>query len=197
MDFNGDDFKGQDTENPYDSNFDAGVNADEEEDPRTYIQQLTGKLSQSLRAYNEDRPQPDTDLCKYVAGMINKQASEGLSDKDVKEILDKIEAGEDFELEGDNDDKDERDISHDDGKNNYDMKDDNEPHHHDDMNDDEEIDSIKKGGGNVKTESITKRELLDEIFNDIINNKNNEQSLGKPVRDISFRKKPFTSPSFK
>lgn len=77
-------------ENPYDSNFDAGVDADEETDPKRYIQQLTGKLSQSLRTYNEQQPQPDTDLNKYVAGMITKQASEGLTKADIDEIISKL-----------------------------------------------------------------------------------------------------------
>lgn len=81
---------GMDAANPFDTNFDAGVEADEETDPKRYIQQLTGKLSQSLRSYNEGLPQPDADLSKYVAGMIVKQASEGLSQGDVKEILDKL-----------------------------------------------------------------------------------------------------------
>ena len=169
-------------DNPYDTNFDAGVDADEEEDPRTYIQQLTGKLSQSLRAYNEDRPQPDTDLCKYVAGMINKQASAGLSEKDVKEILDKIEAGEEFEepdgdiSNGDEDDNADNEIKDSEPKNS----------HEEDSNSDA-----------FPTENINRKELLDEIFNDILNNNKREEPLNKPIKDISFRKKPFTSPSFK
>ena len=39
--------------NEFDTNFDPGVEADEEQDPKKFIQQLTGKLSQSLRKYNE------------------------------------------------------------------------------------------------------------------------------------------------
>ena len=83
-----------DGENPYDTNFDPGVDANEDEDPKKFIQQLTGKLSQSLRKYNEGLPQPDADLDKYVAGMILKQATEGLPQEDVKEILDKLEKDE-------------------------------------------------------------------------------------------------------
>ena len=40
--------------NEFDTNFDPGVEADEEQDPKKFIQQLTGKLSQSLRKYNEN-----------------------------------------------------------------------------------------------------------------------------------------------
>lgn len=75
----------------FDTDFDAGVDADENSDPKKYIQQLTGKLSQSLRKYNENLPQPDAELSKYVAGMILKQSTEGLTDGDKKEIIDKVE----------------------------------------------------------------------------------------------------------
>lgn len=74
----------------YGADFDAGVEADEQSDPKKFIQQLTGKLSQSLRKYNEGLPQPDADLDKYVAGMIVKQCIEGLPQEDVQEILDKV-----------------------------------------------------------------------------------------------------------
>lgn len=76
--------------NQFDTNFDAGVEANEETDPKKYIQQLTGKLSQSLRKYNQSLPQPDADLDKYVAGMIVKQATDGLSQEDRTEILNKV-----------------------------------------------------------------------------------------------------------
>lgn len=88
--------------NEFDSDFDAGVEADEEQDPKKYIQQLTGKLSQSLRDYNKSLPQPDIDLDKYVAGMIVKQAIEGLSDEDTKDILDKVNSDEDFVMDDEN-----------------------------------------------------------------------------------------------
>ena len=80
--------------NQFDTNFDPGVEADEEQDPKRFIQQLTGKLSQSLHQYNQSLPQPDADLGKYVAGMIIKQATEGLSQEDRSEILDKVNSDE-------------------------------------------------------------------------------------------------------
>lgn len=73
--------------------FDAGVNADEESDPKKYVQQLTGKLSQELRKYNDEQENPDEDLNKYVAGMIIPQATQGLTDKGKKEIIKKIKKG--------------------------------------------------------------------------------------------------------
>lgn len=74
----------------FDTNFDAGVEADEETDPKKYIQQLTGKLSQSLNSYNNENGEPDTELGKYVLGMLVKQGTKGMDDKDRKEIIKKI-----------------------------------------------------------------------------------------------------------
>lgn len=70
----------------FDTNFDAGVEADEDTDPKKYIQQLTGKLSQSLSKYNNENGM-DNGLCKYVANMIVKQAAKGLDEKDRKDII--------------------------------------------------------------------------------------------------------------
>jgi hypothetical protein len=74
----------------FDTNFDAGVEADEETDPKKYIQQLTGKLSQSLNSYNNENGEPDTELGKYVLGMLVKQGTKGMDEKDKKEIIKKI-----------------------------------------------------------------------------------------------------------
>ena len=79
----------------FDSNFDAGVEADEETDPKKYIQQLTGKLSQSLNSYNNENGEPDTELGKYVLGMLVKQGVKGMDDKDKKEIIKKINTASD------------------------------------------------------------------------------------------------------
>ena len=46
------------------------LEADEETDPKKFIQQLTGKLSQSLNSYNNENGEPDVELGKYVLGML-------------------------------------------------------------------------------------------------------------------------------
>ena len=74
----------------FNTNFDAGVNADEETDPKKYIQQLTGKLSQTLVSYNNELGEPDTELGKYVLGMLIKQGTKGMDEKEKKEIIKKI-----------------------------------------------------------------------------------------------------------
>ena len=92
MDFEGGEMGNNGGEMPseFDSNFDAGVEADEETDPKKYIQQLTGKLSQSLNSYNNENGEPDTELGKYVLGMLVKQGTKGMDEKDKKEIIKKI-----------------------------------------------------------------------------------------------------------
>lgn len=92
----------------FDSDFDAGVEADEETDPKKYIQQLTGKLSQTLNSYNNENGEPDTELGKYVLGMLVKQGTKGMDEKDRKEIIKKIntnntvESDDESEMSNDN-----------------------------------------------------------------------------------------------
>lgn len=75
--------------NQFDTNFDAGVEADEETDPKHYIQQLTGKLSQSVNSFNSEQG-PDAGLCKYVASMIIAATCKNLDEKAKKELIEKI-----------------------------------------------------------------------------------------------------------
>lgn len=140
-------------QNPFDSDFDAGVDADENTDPKKYIQQLTGKLSQTLRNYNENLPQPDVDLNKYVAGMINKQATNGLNDNDIKEIMDKLNSDEEMSIENETND--------------------------------------------LANESIDRRQKIDELFQQLTTDDVENEIQDKPIKDISFKKKPFTSPVFR
>ena len=154
----------------FDTNFDAGVDADENTDPKKYIQQLTGKLSQSLRKYNENLPKPETDLCKYVAGMILKQTTDGLTDSDKKDIIDKVNG---------------------DGSEN-----------NDGMNDDsmQQLDNQPmEGGEQPMMESINHREIVNELFQELTQKKDNTnyQIAQRPIKNISFRKKPFTAPKMK
>ena len=81
---------GSDMGSDFDTNFDAGVEADEDTDPKKYIQQLTGKLSQTLNTYNNENGKPETELGKYVLGMLVKQGTKGMDEKDKKEIIKKI-----------------------------------------------------------------------------------------------------------
>ena len=174
------DMGGEDMGSEFDTNFDAGVDADEESDPKKYIQQLTGKLSQTLRKYNSEQPQVDSELSKYVVGMIAKQAIEGLDEKDTADILKKIKSDEDFEEPTDDLENDE-DIGN------------------DDMGDMNAQPPMNDTQNQMPMESIDRRKQIDEIFQDLTNtdkdNENNSYKTMKP--NNSFRKKPFSSPNFR
>lgn len=79
----------------------------EENDPKKEIQQLSGKLSQELRNYNNDQQTPDTDLNKYVAGMVIPQATKVMTSDEKAEVINKIKKGmtdDDLETDGSNED---------------------------------------------------------------------------------------------
>lgn len=163
---------GNDDDSAFDTNFDAGVDADENTDPKKFIQQLTGKLSQSLRKYNNDLPKPDEELSKYVAGMILKQTTDGLTDSDKKDIIDKVNGNG-----SDNDSGDDMPPMEDQSM---------------DMQDD-------MGEENPMMEGFNRRKLINELFQELttVNNKTNSKIADHPLKNIGFKKKPFTAPSMR
>lgn len=64
------------------------------DDPKKNIQRLAGELSQALRTYNMEQESPDTDLNKYVVGMIATQATKEMTSNEKNEIVKKIQKGE-------------------------------------------------------------------------------------------------------
>jgi hypothetical protein len=80
------------SDKPFDDEpFDAGVEADEDTDPEKYIQQLSGKLGQSLRQYTEDEGQPDFDLEKFAVNSVLSATHTGEMDKDdQRDIIKKV-----------------------------------------------------------------------------------------------------------
>ena len=95
-----------DGSNQFDTNFDAGVEADEDSDPKRYIQQLTGKLSQSINSFNSEQG-PDAGLCKYVASMIIAATCKNLDEKQKKELIEKINSAQSDDMGGDEESADE------------------------------------------------------------------------------------------
>jgi hypothetical protein len=76
-----------------DEPFDAGVEADEDENPQKFIQQLAGKLGQSLRKYTEQQGQPDFDLEKFaINSVISATHTSEMDDNDQKDIINKIKS---------------------------------------------------------------------------------------------------------
>ena len=158
----------------FDTNFDAGVDANEQEDPKKFIQQLTGKLSQSLRKYNNEQPQPDAELSKYVCGMIVKQAIEGLKPEDVEDIMKKIKSDDDF----DNDTPEDNQLNNNGGS--------------------EDMQPQTDQPEQMPMESLNRNhnQKIEEIFQDLISTEK-EDTIERPLkRTNSFRRKPFTSPNF-
>ena len=74
-----------------DTPFDAGVEADEDTDPRKFIEQLSGKLGQSLRKYTETKGSPDFDLEKFaVNSVISATHTSKMDANDQKDIIKKV-----------------------------------------------------------------------------------------------------------
>lgn len=87
---------------PFDDEpFDAGVEADEDTDPKKYIEQLTGKLGQSLRKYTEQQGQPDFELEKFaINSLLSATHTSEMDEEDKKDIIKKVNTA------GDNDSED-------------------------------------------------------------------------------------------
>lgn len=86
--------KPKSSEKPFDDTpFDAGVEADEESDPKKFIEQLTGKLGQSLRKYNEEQGQPDFELEKFaINSLLSATHTSEMDAEDQKDIISKIKS---------------------------------------------------------------------------------------------------------
>jgi hypothetical protein len=178
----------------FDSNFDAGVEADEETDPKRFIQQLTGKLSQSLNSYNNENGEPDTELGKYVLGMLVKQGVKGMDEKDKKEIIKKINTDDSEDFSDDMGDDMSGDMSDDMG---------------DDMNNSEETpgdaipdmpDNMGEMQNESKTLKFTKKQIF-ESFGLTMQDESNTPKKEEPDTKITpdtkkgGRNKPFEAPT--
>jgi len=77
---------------PFDKEpFDAGVEADENSDPKKYIEQLTGKLGQSLRKYTETQGQPDYELEKFsINSLLSATHTSEMDTNDQSDIIKKV-----------------------------------------------------------------------------------------------------------
>ncbi|TXG81749.1 MAG: hypothetical protein E6R13_05835 [Spirochaetes bacterium] len=105
---------------PFDDEpFDAGVEADEDTDPKKYIEQLTGKLGQSLRKYTEQQGQPDFELEKFaINSLLSATHTSEMDEEDRKDIIKKVNTAgdndsEDSDMGDSNDSPDNTDDSND------------------------------------------------------------------------------------
>lgn len=77
--------------------FNAGVEADEATDPKKFIEQLSGKLGQSLRKFATDQGQPDFKLEKFaINSVLSATHTAEMNPKDQDEIIKRVktEGGE-------------------------------------------------------------------------------------------------------
>ena len=103
---------------PFDKEpFDAGIDVDEESDPKKFIEKLSGKIGQSLRDYTEKQGQPDFELEKFaINSLVSATHTSEMDEEDRNDIIKKInKAGE----------NDSENPSMDDDSNNDDFGDDN------------------------------------------------------------------------
>jgi len=80
------------SEKPFDDEpFDAGIDADETSDPKKFIQQLTGKLGQSIRKYESEIGQADLELEKFaINSVLSATNTAEMDSEDQKDIIDKV-----------------------------------------------------------------------------------------------------------
>jgi hypothetical protein len=79
---------------PFDDQpFDAGVQADEATDPKKFIEQLTGKLGQSLRKYSEEQGNPDFELEKFaINSVLSATHTSEMDPQDQGDIIKKVKS---------------------------------------------------------------------------------------------------------
>ena len=96
---------------PFDDEpFDAGVEASEEEDPKKFIQQLAGKLGQSLREYTGSLEEPDFDLEKFaINSVISATNTAEMSEEDQEDIIAKVKEAGEGDVNGEMDSEEEVD----------------------------------------------------------------------------------------
>lgn len=106
LDFGGGDAEASSDKPFNDEPFDAGIETDEASDPKKFIEQLTGKLGQSLRKYNEEQGQPDFELEKFaINSLLSATHTSEMDQNDQDDIINKVKsAGNDGDKEGSNDD---------------------------------------------------------------------------------------------
>jgi len=154
---------------PFDEPFDAEIEANEEEDPEKYIEQLSGKLGQSLRKYTETQGKPDFELEKFaINSVVSATHTAQMDEEDRDDIIKKVNtAGKDDSEDSDNDvDNDNTDNGNDsnDGGDIDDMSSSN-------PEDEEGLEEIRIfEEDNIFLEKPKKNNMFQKGSNDILNN---------------------------
>jgi hypothetical protein len=165
-----------------DTPFDAGVEADENEDPEKYIQQLAGKLGTTLRKYTNDKGEPDFDLEKFaINSVISATHTAEMDEEDQKDIINKVKNS------GDKDGDTDKDQSSEEEELNTDVVDD------DDESLDEAGDPLFQSGDKgfapqAENQMWESSDLLDEygFGDDFELYENNNNSVGELRNEMFF-----------
>jgi hypothetical protein len=98
---------------PFDDEpFDAGVDADEESDPKKFIEQLTGKLGQSLRTYNDEQGGPDFELEKFaINSLLSATHTSEMDAEDQEDIIKKVKTAGDTNKDDNEDNTQDTELS--------------------------------------------------------------------------------------
>jgi hypothetical protein len=145
-------------------------------DAKKEIQRMTGKLSQDLRTYNDDNGDQDTELNKYVANMIVKQAAKSMTPSDVKAVVGTLNDGSSSESD-----------TNDSSKDNYDDSD----------NDNDNGQTLGGNSSPVSMPTESRRyivNLVNEIVGDLANqSRETERSENKSANTKLRKRNPFIS----
>jgi hypothetical protein len=85
-----------------DEPFNADVEADENSDPKKFIEQLSGKIGQSLRKYTQQQGQPDLELEKFtINSVLGATHTSEMDPKDQDDIINKVKSSGKDDEKGD------------------------------------------------------------------------------------------------
>ena len=170
---------------PFDDEpFDAGVEADEESDPKKFIEQLTGKLGQSLRKYNENQGQPDFELEKFaINSLLSATHTSQMDQNDQDDIIKKVKTA------GNNNDSatDSQDDSNDDNNDSTDFGDDSGNGFSSDLDggsDDEVVDELQEGNVSVFLDKPKKNNMFQPGSNDVL-----KEACWKGYKQVGMKEK--------
>lgn len=182
-----------------DEPFDAGVEADEESDPKKFIQQLSGKLGQSLRKYTDETGQPDYDLEKFaINSVVSATHTADMDENDRKDIIGKINTAGGGDEEPSNEPTDNQDNAPD--ENNGEENNQDEPESFgESMKISENISIFAQTNKirNMLRETFMRGTDLESVIDEVVNNTTVEPVVKpsvKPETTPSRRSKPFRVP---
>lgn len=174
-DFNLDDNNPQQpngNDKPFDDEpFDAGVETSEDEDPKKFIQQLSGKLGQSLRKYTKNQGQPDFELEKFaVNSVLSATHTSQMDSDDQNDIIKKVKSS------GNNNDLNNSNNNQNDNQDNIQSN--------DEMNGNE-----LEGGDNSMGQNDVEESVKNNFFNEnLIKSKKSGIFEGKNLKNIIMKK---------